>query len=152
MKTKENDFENAVLQKEEETSSRIHSININRKLEIRKQLWRAIASFYLDTELTVYDYEAIAQIFKESNLSISTLKKIDLYEVFPVLKENLISPTGVWEGFDEAWLNNACTAAYSKRLNPFFRWKMRFYNRVLYTMRKDHWTHIEQVLALQSIN
>tara|TARA_R110002051_G_scaffold56146_2_gene104209 strand:+ start:924 stop:1418 length:495 start_codon:yes stop_codon:yes gene_type:complete len=115
-------------------------------IDNRKIVWHAIASFYLDTELLEYDYERIAALFTQSGFSITELKKIDLYEVFPVLKDNLLTISGVWNGIDEGWLNKACTLTYYRRNNIFFRMKVRFYNRVLYTMRKEHWIKIESIM------
>jgi len=96
-----------------------------------------------DTELQKSDYDRISKILIASNLDIEELKTIDLYEVFPVLKGNLLSVAGIWNGFDEEWLNAACTKVYLKRSNGFFRRKTRLYNRFLYWMRKDHWVEIE---------
>ncbi len=118
-------------------------MTINKTIENRKPIWNAISEFYLDTELQKADYDRISKILIASNFSVEELKDIDLYEVFPVLKENLLSVAGVWTGFNENWLNKACEKVYFKRKHRFFRWKIRFYNRFLYSMRKVHWTEIE---------
>ncbi|PKV50913.1 hypothetical protein ATE84_2982 [Aquimarina sp. MAR_2010_214] len=113
------------------------------ELEKRIPIWNSISEFYLDTELQSENYESITNTFLNSDLHISELKEIDLYEVFPVLKRNQISLAGEWNGFDEKWLHEACTKAYLKRNSSFFRWKTKLYNRFLYSMRKDHWIEIE---------
>ncbi|WP_458627079.1 DUF7079 family protein [Winogradskyella sp. PC D3.3] len=120
------------------------------ELEKRIPIWHSISEFYLDTELQDYNYKSIANTFLNSNLHISELKEIDLYEVFPVLKGNLISVAGQWNGFDEKWLNESCTKAYLKRKNRVFRWKTKLYNLFLYSMRKDHWTEIENRIKTHS--
>ena len=122
--------------------TRDNSIDI--ELEKRITIWNAISEFYSDTELQDSDYESITNTFLNSDLHISELKEIDLYEVFPVLKGNIISVAGEWNGFDEKWLKDACTKAYFKRKNSFFKWKARLYNHFLYSMRKDHWIEIEK--------
>ena len=123
--------------------TRDNLIDIELEIEKRIPIWNSISEFYLDTELQDSDYEAITSTFLNSDLHISELKEIDLYEVFPVLKGNLMSVAGEWNGFDEKWLNESCTKAYLKRKNGFFRWKTKLQNRFLYSIRKDHWTEIE---------
>jgi len=118
-------------------------MTINKLIENRKPIWQVISEFYLDTELQKSDYDRISKTLISSNLDIEELKTIDLYEVFPVLKGNLLGVAGIWNGFDEKWLNEACAKVYLKRRNGFFRRKTRLYNRFLYWMRKDHWVEIE---------
>lgn len=131
---------------------RDNSIDIELELEKRIPIWNSISEFYLDTELQDENYESITTIFLNSDLHISELKAIDLYEVFPVLKGNLMSIAGEWNGFDEKWLNESCTKAYLKRKNSLFRWKTKLYNRFLYSMRKDHWTEIENRIKMHYNN
>lgn len=125
------------------------SVNTELELEKRIPIWISISEFYLDTVLQDSDYESIANTFLNSRLPLSKLKEIDLYEVFPVLKGNLVSVAGVWDGFDEKWLKEACTKTYFKRNNRFFKWKTKFYNQFLYAMRKDHWTEIENRIKVK---
>ena len=113
-------------------------------LEERSPIWNAISKFYLDTELDEHDYTYIAKIFVDSGLSFTVLKEIDLYEVFPVLKTNLMSVAGIWSGFDDEWLKERCTVAFIKKENAIFRWKTRFQNRLLFFQRKQHWAIIEK--------
>ncbi|SIS85313.1 hypothetical protein SAMN05421766_104387 [Zobellia uliginosa] len=112
-------------------------------LEQRLPIWQSISEFYLDTELQPHDYNFITRTFLDSGLSLNELKAIDRYEVLPVLKANLINTLGEWRGFDETWLNEECTKHYLKRNNRWFRWKIQFYDYFLFSMRKDHWTEIE---------
>jgi hypothetical protein len=58
----------------------------------------------LDTELQSYEFRHIARVIKESPYTLEQIKKINSYEVFPVLGLNLISVAGVWSGFDEEWM------------------------------------------------
>jgi len=48
----------------------------------------------LDAELQESDYQHIAAIIIESPYSIKVVKKINKYEVFPILKMNLMSVAG----------------------------------------------------------
>jgi len=123
--------------------SRDYLIDEEFELEKRISIWNSISEFYLDTELQDEDYDTITKTFLNSDLHITEIKDIDLYEVFPVLKGNLLSIAGVWNGFDENWLKEHCTKAYFKRNNSFFKWKTKLYNQFLYSMREDHWTEIE---------
>lgn len=116
-------------------------------MEKRKEIWIAISSFYLDTELQESDYLSIARTFKESKLSIEKLKKIDVFEVFPTLQLNLKSVIGEWAGFDEEWLINVCTKNYKKRKNKIFRFITNIRNKRNYWMRKEHWEKVEKLMS-----
>ena len=117
--------------------------NIEIELKKRVPIWNSISEFYLDTELEEANYKIIVNTFLNSGLSISELKDIDLYEVFPLLKSNLINIAGVWNGFNEKWLVENCTRLYFEKNNKFFKWKIKFYNLLLYFFRKHHWVEIE---------
>lgn len=85
------------------------------KIEERKPIWIALSDFYLDTELQESDFRDIATKIIESPYSIVEVKEIDKYEVFPVLRNNLMSVAGVWSGFDEKWLVERIQESLSKR-------------------------------------
>lgn len=113
--------------------------------KIRIDIWKAISYFYLDTELDNTDYEYISNTLMKSNLDLDELKTIDLYEVFPTLQMNLLSPAGEWAGFDSTWLNDKCMSNYEKRIrSKIFRMKTELRNKVHYRMRKRHWQEIEK--------
>ena len=84
-------------------------------IEERKPVWSALSEFYLDTELQESDYCHIAATIIDSPYSIDEVKKINKYEVFPVLQPNLLSIAGEWAGFDEEWLTKLITDSLSKR-------------------------------------
>ncbi len=73
-------------------------------IEDRKPIWIALSEFYLDTELQEVDFINIAMTIIESPYTLMEAKKINKYEVFPVLQANLLSTAGEWAGFDETWL------------------------------------------------
>jgi len=79
-------------------------MNRHLNLKDREPVWLALSEFYLDTELQQYDVEYIAKIFSESPFSLKEIKRINKYEVFPILYPNLMNPAGVWDGFDKEWL------------------------------------------------
>ncbi|HFA51134.1 MAG TPA: hypothetical protein ENJ95_19155 [Bacteroidetes bacterium] len=116
---------------------------MQQKLENRKEVWKAISLFYLDTELQEPDYKYITEIFKKSNLTLAELKEIDLLEVFPALQLNLTNVAGEWAGFDEEWLIKVCTENYNKRGNKLFKTITKLRNVFSYWMRKKHWEIIE---------
>ena len=115
----------------------------NSKIEFRKPIWNVLSEFYLDTELQNSDYDRITEILIASNFDINKLKAIDLLEVFPVLKENLLTPAGVWNGFDKDWLYKNCKYYYKKRNRLLFQVKIKIYNILFGWMRKKHWAEIE---------
>jgi len=51
----------------------------------RKLVWLALADLYLDTELQEWQFQYITGIFLKSPFNLEKIKKIDQYEVFPVL-------------------------------------------------------------------
>lgn len=112
-------------------------------IDDRLPVWIALSEFYLDTELQEQDYDFIYRQLKDSGKSISELKEIDLYEVFPSLQANLNSVAGEWAGFNEQWLAKVCAENYRKRKNPFFRLMVLIRNKRYYWMRKAHWEVIE---------
>ncbi|ASK31436.1 hypothetical protein CEY12_15550 [Chryseobacterium sp. T16E-39] len=67
----------------------------------RHLVWEALSELYLDTELQESDFQYMARILVKSPFSFEEIKKIDQYEVFPVLFSNLLIPAGEWGGFDE---------------------------------------------------
>ncbi|MBP8915540.1 MAG: hypothetical protein KBF42_08605 [Chitinophagales bacterium] len=113
------------------------------EIETRKHIWIAISEFYLDTELSESDISRITSILKSSNLDLKILKQIDLYEVFPVLQANLLSPAGVWDGFEENWLLSCCEKSYYKRKNKLYRLNCKMRNYFRYWMRKKYWDAVE---------
>lgn len=114
------------------------------ELERRKPIWNVVSEFYLDTELNDGDYDRIAKTLIQADSNIDRLKAIDRYEVFPVLKGNLLSPTGIWSGFQEEWLHERCCNAYLKKNKRSFRFKTKIYHKLLNWMTKDHWKEIER--------
>lgn len=120
------------------------------KLILRKPLWKALSNFYLDTELDETDYVYISKTLIETRIELTELKEIDLYEVYPTLQMNLLSPVGVWDGFEDKWLFKQCLINHTKRLKskPFMIYT-RFKNKLHYWMRKKHWEEIDK--RMQSV-
>ncbi len=69
----------------------------------RKKVWIALSDLFLDTDTSIF-HENIVKALLASPYSIEELKKIMLYEVYPVCRWNLFSLAGEWAGFDEEWL------------------------------------------------
>ncbi len=78
-----------------------------------------------------------------SPFDLNELKEIDRFEVFPVLKGNIVSVAGEWNGFDELWLYEQCEAAYLKKNNILFRLKTKISHKSLGSITKEHWKAIE---------
>lgn len=120
-------------------------------IEQRKPIWIALSEFYLDTELGDSDFRQIAFTILESPYSLDEVKAINKYEVFPVLQSNLLSPAGVWAGFDEDWLVDKISSRLNNKtkLNDIgvaisyqaFKW-----------MCKDYWVKLEKMYNDIQIN
>ncbi len=109
----------------------------------RQPVWIALSEFYLDTELDEHDLKRIAQVFKASGLDLQSIKDIDKQEVFPVLQYNLLWVAGIWDGFDPAFLTEACTKMYFKRNTWWHKSWISIWNRLFYWMRKGYWKEVE---------
>lgn len=71
------------------------------EVEIRRPLWIAMSDLYLDT---VPAWSRVAEQCARSPFGIPELQRILFDEVHPVVRLNLWSVAGVWEGFDQDWL------------------------------------------------
>jgi len=116
------------------------------KTKNRQRLWKAMSEFYLDTELQNYDYRSIVEVLLESNKSIKELMEIDKYEVFPVLKYNLISVSGTWAAFDMNWLFEECTKNYHQKNKLYFRIKTKINMLFIKYDNKEHWKIIKKMI------
>ena len=76
------------------------TINENNRLEIR----RALSELFLDTEIDQSILTSISKTIKQSDYSFDEVEAILWAEVYPVLKQNLASPAGIWEGWSDSWL------------------------------------------------
>jgi hypothetical protein len=118
------------------------------QLQRRKPLWSALSELWLDTEVSRYDIQSIAEAATVSGYDIVELNEIYLYEVAPVVFVNLLVPAGAWQGFDEEWLH----AEARKRAESRSLW-LRFWiwtgiGRKFMTNATDaHW---KEIIALVS--
>ena len=74
------------------------------EIERRKPVWFALSELWLDTELSDSDLHHIATQMVDSGYSLNELRVICDSEIAPVVYKNLLTPVGVWSGFDESWL------------------------------------------------
>ena len=116
------------------------------KIENRQRLWEVMSEFYLDTELQNYDYRSIVEVLLESNKSIEELIEIDKYEVFPVLKYNLINVSGVWTAFDMNWLFDECAKNHHQKNKLYFRIKVKINMLFIRYNNKEHWEIIKRMI------
>ena len=74
------------------------------EIESRKPVWMALSDLWLDTELAEADLCRIARVLAQSKYDLDTLRSIYLFEVAPVVYQNLLCVAGAWAGFDPEWL------------------------------------------------
>ena len=72
--------------------------------ETRIYLWEAFSEFFLDTEISEYQFRNAAQAITQSGISLAEDEVVLWNEVFPVLHVNLQSVAGVWAGWPREWL------------------------------------------------
>lgn len=116
----------------------------------RKQIWLALSTLYLDTELQPYDFENMAKMIKKSPYTLAEVKNINKYEVFPILQPNLLSVAGVWEGFDEKWLITSIQNNIQQR-NLFKKLLIEIFYFFFKGMNKGCWREIEKAYY-QNVN
>ena len=106
-------------------------------IDRRTPVWQALSEFYLDTELQPADLETIRLVFAQSGYSIDEIKRINYEEVAPVLIDNLVSPAGVWSGFNNDWLIEVILARLKslegRRQHAWFkniwRWRVDYFTK-----------------------
>lgn len=108
------------------------------RIEARAPVWNALSELFLDTELQSEDHERIARVLAASPYSTTKLEEILRFEVTPVLKANLQSMVGEWNGFDETWMHEQMTPRIDTR---------RLFNFGVFWMVRAHWTDIVQRVA-----
>lgn len=72
-------------------------------LRNRRPIWQALSELFLDSD-TSCDHNVRVHVLASSPYSIEQLEQILIEEVYPVCRSNLLSPAGVWSGFDGDWL------------------------------------------------
>lgn len=111
-------------------------------LEQRRRIWLALSELYLDTELDAHDFSHVARVSKSSGFSLAEARRIDAYEVAPLVGRNLWVPAGVWSGFDTSWLYQNCEINFNKRKSIVHRLKCFMVHVLLLRTRKRHWDQI----------
>ena len=98
----------------------------NGDLAARREGWTALAELYLDDDVAVR-HAHIAAVLAASPYAAETLRRMLLQDVHPRLAPNLLSVTGVWQGFDHAWLSAAIQRGEGVQRWP--AWRTRAYPR-----------------------
>lgn len=86
----------------------------------RRPVWQALSNIFLDTDVSA-DRAWRIEVLSNSPYSVEELQHILLDEVYPILKYNLISVAGVWDGFDQIWLEEQILGRQSSPLRFLHR-------------------------------
>ena len=81
-------------------------LTASKDLENRRPVWRALSLLFLDTEMSSSTIQMIATALAESAYTEAELHSILEREVAPVLSSNLSSVAGVWDEFDQEYLES----------------------------------------------
>lgn len=119
-------------------------MNESFNIEDRKPIWIALSEFYLDTELQDSDFRHIALTILESPYTLDEVKKINKYEVFPILHVNLLSMAGEWAGFDKEWLLNKIITRL-KTKTKFSDIRVEVSYQMFKWMSKRYWDKLEKM-------
>ena len=107
----------------------------------RQTVWQAIACLWLAQELGDHDLQAIARALAQSHYDWTELQRIYLYEVAPVVHENLRTDKGVWGAFDPQSLQEAIM---KNMLNPEYRQKALADREYMTAFVARDWERIQQ--------
>lgn len=118
-------------------------------IEHRKPIWIALSNFYLDTGLQETDLQQIAGVILASPYSWEEIRKIDKYEVFPVLHVNLLSVAGEWAGFNEDWLVEIIDRRQQQR-NRLKNIGLQINYAMYGSLCRDHWEKLEKIYLERS--
>lgn len=118
-------------------------MSLDFNIKDRTPVWMALSELYLDTELDSNNYSLIGATFVNSPYSLEEICVINKYEVFPVLKYNLMSMAGEWAGFQEKYLVSEITRNLKKR-NRFKRFRNKISFHLFNGMIMHHWEHISE--------
>ncbi|MEJ5051142.1 hypothetical protein WH221_15030 [Chryseobacterium culicis] len=112
--------------------------------EERKLVWLALSDLYLDTELQEWQFQYITGIFLKSPFNLEMIKKIDQYEVFPVLFSNLLNPAGEWAGFEEKRLvkNIMTWMEFRSKLDIL---AIKCIYPIYESVNRDYWKRLEEI-------
>jgi hypothetical protein len=83
------------------------SCDAEAQIRERIPVWQAISRLWLAQSLTDGDLSGIAQALADSAFDWAQIERICVYEVAPVVHENLRKPGGVWGSFNPGWLRKA---------------------------------------------
>ena len=110
----------------------------------RKMVWKELSELYLDTELQESDFNNIALTLFKSPFTFEQIRKIDQYEVFPVLFFNLLDPAGQWAGFEEERLvKNILSWLGSRSQLDIFAIKCIY--PIYEPVNRSYWKKIEEI-------
>lgn len=109
----------------------------------RLVVWRALSELFLDTEIDHSFHQSIARTLKHSEYSLQQVEDILWAEVYPVLKQNLASTAGIWDGWSDSWLQENLQA-YE---NPEVIRKKSIFNKTSISNEiKQHWSEITKLV------
>ncbi|HCR75144.1 MAG TPA: hypothetical protein DIW37_01805 [Chryseobacterium sp.] len=109
----------------------------------RKPIWIALSDLYLDTELKQdFHLKYIATTISQSSYTFDEVKKINKYEVFPVLFSNLLQPAGEWFAFDERIIINSIIEWIESK-KPLDLLAVEWVYMVYKDINEEYWDEIE---------
>ena len=121
---------------------KVNLITLN--IEERKPIWEALSKLYIDSELQELDFLHIAIKITKSPYSLCEVKKINKYEVFPVLQKNQSNVAGEWKGFNEEWLVRSILNSLETK-NVIKKIRIEGCFLIFKWMQKDYWGKLEQL-------
>jgi hypothetical protein len=108
----------------------------------RMPVWRALADFFLDDDLSSHDLARIASDLAQSRYTEAQLFAILRHEVYPACSMNLVSVAGAWGAWGDDWIRERIAPRYDRRPRfylPAFHW-----NAI-----RDHWEIVKTTLNEQ---
>lgn len=86
----------------------------------RRPVWEALSGLFLDTDVSL-GLRLRVEVLARSPYTADQLQSILLDEVYPACKNNLYAVAGVWDGFDQDWLQARILAQQASVLRRLHR-------------------------------
>ena len=99
-------------------------------IERRAPVWQAMSGLFLDTEISLGDYQALALSLAGSGFSRSELRDIFLHQAAPAFFPNLLVVAGEWQYWSEDEARDIVLKCMRGRQTfPPFYWLRRWFSR-----------------------
>ncbi len=117
----------------------------NEEIQLRRPVWECLSRLFLDTELDERELQILSDQLGATSFTTEEIEQILRREVAPILAPNLLSPAGVWDGFDQAWLEGSIVTRLSS-------WRRLIPSLFGYRTVQPEWNRVRSLLQSRAAN